>query len=66
MLDDYGNEIKAGDTLSICVGMPGREVLAKVVLRRGRLYACNKAEGDITVRNAIKWYPVEVVKQTAA
>ena len=62
LTDDYGNEIKEGMTLSVGVGCPGREVLAKVIAKRGRLYAHNKDEGDLSVREVVKWYPVEVVR----
>ena len=62
LTDDYGNEIKEGVTLSIIVGIPEREVLARVISKSGRLYAHNEQEGDLSVREAVKWYPVEVVK----
>lgn len=60
MTDDYGREIKAGDRLSLTVGMPGREVVVTVEDRRGRLVVAN-AEGRMTLASALRYFPAEVV-----
>jgi len=59
--DDYGNEIKQGDILSLCVGIPGRDVRVTVKARRGRLVVEND-EGAMALSSALKLFPVEVVK----
>jgi hypothetical protein len=60
--DDFGTEIKSGDTLSLAVGIPPREVLATVVTRRGRLFVTN-ADGRMSLRAALRYFPAEVIMQ---
>lgn len=59
--DDNGTEIKAGDKISLSVGIPGREVIVTVEERRGRLVAVND-EGSMALSTVLKFYPTEVVR----
>lgn len=59
--DDYGNEIKPGDILRLCVGIPGRDVRVTVKARRGRLIVEND-EGSMALSSALRVFPVEVLK----
>lgn len=60
MKDDYGNDIKAGDKLSLVVGIPGREVIVIVKKRRGRLIV-EDSEGSMPLSEALMLFPSEVV-----
>jgi hypothetical protein len=60
MTDEGGNEIAAGSKISFVVGIPGREVIATVVERRGRLVATN-AEASMPLAQLLKFFHVEVV-----
>lgn len=59
--DDYGNEIKDGDRLSIVVGIPGREVIGTVRAKLGRLVFEND-EGNMPLSEVLKWYNSEVIR----
>lgn len=61
MRDDYGNTLKAGDRLSLSVGIPPREVIVTIETRRGRLVAIND-EGSMSLREVLRVYPAEVIR----
>lgn len=59
--DNNGNEIAAGSAISFTVGIPGREVIAMVVERRGRLVVTN-AESSMSLASVLKYFNVDVVR----
>jgi hypothetical protein len=59
--DSDGNEVREGDTLELCVGIPGRPVLVKVARRKGRLVATN-AEGRMSLAACLKWYDCSIIR----
>ncbi|MFM1816770.1 MAG: hypothetical protein RLZ98_3465 [Pseudomonadota bacterium] len=61
MTDDFGTEIKAGDRLSLSVGIPPREVVVTVTERNGRMSVKN-AEGQMSLVRALRYFPAEVVR----
>lgn len=56
--DDFGQEIKVGDTLILIVGIPGREVVVKVEDRKGKIVAVN-AEGSMSLTSALRYFTCE-------
>ena len=62
MKDDYGKSIKVGDTLSLSVGIPGRDVIVAVEDRRGRFVAVND-EGSMSLSDVLKFFPTEIVQR---
>ena len=62
MKDDDSRRIKAGDILSLTVGIPGREVRVTVRSKRGRLVVDND-EGSMSLSRALRYFPAEVVEQ---
>ena len=62
MKDDGGRQIKVGDTLSLSVGIPGRDVRVTVKSKRGRLTVENE-EGSMSLSRALRFFPAEVVER---
>lgn len=58
--DDYGNEIKEGDTIRFVVGIPGRNVTAAVKRKRGRLIVDDGTD-TMALSFVLKFFNCEVV-----
>ena len=62
--DDNGRTIKAGSKISFTVGIPGREVIARVVRRRGRLEVIND-EATMPLWLVLKYFNVDLLDERA-
>lgn len=60
LTDNYGNEIKAGDTIRFVVGIPGRNVTATVKRERGRLVVDDGTD-TMSLSFVLKFFDCEVV-----